>query len=388
MNIVFCCWGSIIEPKLISAFERLGHTVQTFHEACSDWDLDAAYIGKLAGFLQNSPADFVISVNYGSVISRVCGIFKLPYLSWTVDSPCLSLYSETLASPHNHVFIFDAMYADKFKTLYPDSHIYYLPSCHDKHLSDGLTLSEEDNNQYGCDISFIGSLYSEKGVYNSVSDRLSPYLRGYTEGLIRAQCNVYGYNFISDSLSDVLIDELFAVMNQEIKPGYIDCKRDIVADYFIGYKCTEHDRIRTLRAVSEHFNLDLYTTSDVSPLSGARFRGIADSKTMLPKIFRCSKINLEIVHKCIRSDITVRAYDAMGSGGFVLSNYQTKIPDYFTIDKDIVVYESIPDLLDKIGYYLAHDDIRREIAKNGQEKVLKHHTYDIRARQMLEMAGF
>lgn len=384
MHITFCCWENIIEPKLTSAFERLGHTVCSFLEPCSDWDFDSSYAKKLAGFLQNSSTDFVISMNYIPIISRICGIFKLPYLSWVSDSPCVPLYSETLSSPHNHVFIFDHVYADKFKALYPDSHIYYLPSCHDTYLSDDLAMSAEDYERYGCDVSFIGSLYSEKGVYNSVRDNLTPYLRGYTEGLIRAQCNVYGYNFISDSLSDALIDELFNYMNQEIKPGYIECKRDVVSDYFMGYKCTEYDRIATLRAVSNCFHLDLYTTSDPAPLPNAHFKGIADSKNMLPKIFQCSKINLEIVHKSIRSDITVRTYDAMGLGGFVICNYQTEIPSYFTIGKEIVVYESIPDLLDKIGYYLSHNDERMEIAKNGQQAVLKNHTYDIRARQMLE----
>lgn len=385
MNITFCCWENIMEPKLISAFERLGHTIQAFREPCSDWDFDSSYAKKLAGLLQNSPTDFLISINYIPIISRICNIFKLPYLSWVCDSPCIPLYSETLSSPHNYVFIFDHIYANKFKSLYPDSHIYYLPACHDNHLDDDLILSEEDYNKYNCDVSFIGSLYSEKGGYNSVRNELPLYLRGYIEGLIHAQCNVYGYNFISDSISDALIEELFGFMNQEIKPGYIDCKRDVVCDYFIGYKCTEHDRITTLDAVSRHFNLDLYTTSDAALLPNAHFKGIADSKNMLPKIFQCSKINLEIVHKCIRSDITVRTYDAMGLGGFVISDYQTEIPSYFTIDKDIVVYESIPDLLNKIDYYLTHDDERMEIAKNGQEKVLKYHTYDIRVKQMLDM---
>ncbi|MCM1171699.1 MAG: glycosyltransferase [Clostridium sp.] len=69
----------------------------------------------------------------------------------------------------------------------------------------------------------------------------------------------------------------------------------------------------------------------------------------------------------------------------MIANYQTEIPDYFTIDKDIVVYESIPDLKSKIDYYLTYDDERMEIAANGQKKVLEQHTYDVRVRQMLDM---
>ncbi|MCM1171683.1 MAG: glycosyltransferase [Clostridium sp.] len=217
-----------------------------------------------------------------------------------------------------------------------------------------------------------------------VEDKIPPYIRGYIEGLINAQCNVYGYNFISDSLSDDMVQKIMSVFGMTIKPDYIECDRDVVADYYIGHKCTERDRILTLRAVSNRFNLDLYTTSDPADVPNAHFRGIADSITMLPKIFKCSKINLDIVHKSIQSTQTVRTYDAMGLGGFVISNYQLEIPEYFTIDKDIVVYESIPDLLNKIEYYLSHDDERMQIAKNGQAKVLANHTYDIRAAKILD----
>lgn len=82
--------------------------------------------------------------------------------------------------------------------------------------------------------------------------------------------------------------------------------------------------------------------------------------------------------------MTLRLFEIMCAGGFVIANYQTEILEYFTLGKDVAVYESIPDLLEKIDYYLAHDDKRMEIAANGQKKVLEHHSYDIRVKQMLD----
>ena len=83
----------------------------------------------------------------------------------------------------------------------------------------------------------------------------------------------------------------------------------------------------------------------------------------------------------------MRIFDLMGAGGFVISNYQAEIPEYFEIDKEIVLYESIPDLINKIDYYLTHDDERKQIAKNGHDRIKKEHTYDIRIPAMLKIAG-
>ena len=155
-----------------------------------------------------------------------------------------------------------------------------------------------------------------------------------------------------------------------------------------GYKCTQKDRIKTLNAICERFKMDLYTTEDKNLVPKANFRGIADSRTMMPKIFQCSKINLNMTAKTIRTGLAQRIFDVMAVGGFLISNYQAEIPEYFVPGEDIVLYESIPDLLDKIAYYLSHEEERLLIARNGQEKVRKFHSYKTKLEQLLQMSGF
>lgn len=74
----------------------------------------------------------------------------------------------------------------------------------------------------------------------------------------------------------------------------------------------------------------------------------------------------------------------MAAGGFVISNYQEEILEYFVPGEDIVIYDSIPDLLNKIEYYLSHDDERKAIAQNGYNKVKQLHTYDNRMKDLFE----
>lgn len=384
MKLIFCYWDNLIEPKLTKSFEGLGHTVIPYSQELNDKDYDTDYLTNFIGFVkEQKDVSFVISINFIPIISRACKYINIPYLSWLCDCPCYSLYSNTFPEPHNYTFFFDRMHAERFQKIYPSANIYYLPAACDATLYDELFISKEEYNKYNSDVSFVGSLYSEKGTHERINKALPPYLLGYVDGIINAQQNVFGYNFMEDSISEEFIADYKRIIGWQMAPDYLDDARSIIADYYFGYRCTMLERINTLRAVSNKFNTDLYTTSDTSMLPNINNRGIADTQTMLPKIYHCSKINLEITSKTFKSGMTQRLFDIMSVGGFVISNYQSEIPEYFVPGEDLVLYESIPDLLDKIEYYLSHESERKQIAENGRLKVTAYHNYEAKIQRML-----
>ncbi len=56
--------------------------------------------------------------------------------------------------------------------------------------------------------------------------------------------------------------------------------------------------------------------------------------------------------KPIRSRIPQRIWDVFGFEGFLISNYQTEIPEYFIPGEDIVLYDSSDSLMQLVDYYL------------------------------------
>lgn len=386
MKIIFCKWGSICEAGVLNAMKREGHKIILFERKFQSVDYDTDYLKALAELIRQNPdTDFVFTINFQPIIARCCKVMKLPYFSWTVDCPSFQLYSETVKYPTNRIFVLDRMQYEKFSPLNP-SCIFHLPMACDLATWDSIKPTPAEHAKYDCDISFIGSLYSEKTRYNNIADALPEKMRGYVDGLIDAQLNVYGYNFIEDTITDEWAAEFKKYADwYELGEDYIEDTKGIVADLYIGYKCTEQERIRTIDAISRRFSMDLWTLSDTSMLPHVHMRGGADSNNMMPQIIKCSKINLNMTNRPIKTGLPLRIFDLMGLGGFVISNYQAEIPEYFVPDEDIVLYDSIPDLLNKIDYYLAHDDERAEIAKNGYHKVKAYHTYDIRIRQMIEL---
>lgn len=82
-----------------------------------------------------------------------------------------------------------------------------------------------------------------------------------------------------------------------------------------------------------------------------------------------------IISKKRKEDIKSRFFEVTGSGGFLLSYDVEHLSDYFTIGKDLVVYEDIKDLSSKIFYYLGNDEKRENIALSGYKKTINSHTY-------------
>lgn len=388
MNILFYRYGSICEPDIIASFKHLGFNItEDTREVYNKQLLPSDCIKGLNELLKQDTYSFIFSINFFPSVSDVCNIWGIPYLCLIVDSPVLELFSTSLANPCNKVFLFDRQLYNDFHHINPDG-IFHIPlatNVRDNYAT-ATMASAADRARFSSDISFIGSLYSEKCLYNQIT--LPEKMRGYVDGLIEAQLLVYGYNFIDECVTPELIEAFCKVRPELINfpdSMKVDTKA-VIAQHIISVKVAEQERLRYLKALSEHFNVDLYTGSDTYSMPLIHNRGFAKTNTEMPIIFHQSKINLNLTAKSIRSGLSLRIFDVLGCEGFLITNYQAELPEHFNIGEDLEAYTSLDDLMGKCEYYLSHDKDRQEIAHNGFEKVKKYHTYDIRLTQMLEIA--
>jgi spore maturation protein CgeB len=89
-----------------------------------------------------------------------------------------------------------------------------------------------------------------------------------------------------------------------------------------------------------------------------------------------------------RGDYTVgsyRLFDLPGNGVMQISDGGAYLEDFFAVGEEIVGYRDADDLIDKIRYYLEHDDERRRIALNGFRRVVRDHRFALRMRQAGEL---
>ncbi len=80
-----------------------------------------------------------------------------------------------------------------------------------------------------------------------------------------------------------------------------------------------------------------------------------------------------------------RTYDIAGCKGFQLADYRNDMEKVFKINQEIVCFETLDELKKKIEYYLKHSDERNEIAEAAYKRVIHEHTYEHRAREILDL---
>ncbi len=387
MEILFYRYNNICEPDILQTFQAFGITVHTEEMEMTDKSITPRQCAvRITDWLAEHTFAFVFSINFFPAISYTCNRFKVPYVCWSVDSPVPELFSNALKNDWNRIFLFDRTQYQFFHPVNPER-IFYLPLATNTKRWEEIILSmtEDDYTDYGGDLCFVGSLYTEKCRYDAL--KLSPYTQGFVDGLMNAQLKVYGCNFIADSLSERVIREI-ADADPDFYRGvdtYRDTDRYLAAHQYIGIKLAALERERTLNRLAEHFHVNLYTRSSNRTLPKVHCMGPARTLTEMPRIFHASKINLNITMRPIESGLSLRIWDVLGCGGFLLTNYQSEIPEYFEIGRDLETYASMEELEQKAAYYLTHEEERLEIALHGYEKVSMLHTYEIRITEMIRI---
>lgn len=100
------------------------------------------------------------------------------------------------------------------------------------------------------------------------------------------------------------------------------------------------------------------------------------------KKFSMSKI---IINDAIKMDLNMRLWESMACGKMLLTQRIPGIEDFFKDGKDLVLYDSIDDAVEKARYYLLHDEERVAIGKSGLERILAGHTYADRTKAILDI---
>lgn len=107
------------------------------------------------------------------------------------------------------------------------------------------------------------------------------------------------------------------------------------------------------------------------------------AKEKKAKAFRAAKINLNTMHYSEIYGVNCRTFEIAGCGGFQIADFKPALKDLFEIDKEIVVFETLKELKEKITYYLSHEKERNEIALKGYERAHKDHTYEQRLKTII-----
>lgn len=359
MKLLFFQWNAFmqndVEKILLS---RPDLDVDMVSYEFRNLDEDDYFLSHFPEYLLKDKYDMVFSLNFFPLVSDLCDKYNIPYVSWVYDAPMNVRRVSSFANSVNRIYVFDGgQYNDLRRQGYTT--VYHKPLGVDTNKINSMPITDQDIAKFGCDISFVGKLYSSE--FNTIVALLPLDEQTRLNNLVNEQLATYGEYFLDRELDNQYIEKLNYLFNNKI----IVNKQEL--EFLLANEVTHRERITALNLLSARHPVTLFSYNNDTSLSNVENRGAVNYYKEMPKVFKLSKINLNITLKIIKEGMPLRILDILGAGGFLLSNYQKELADNFTDGKDIAMYRSMSELVEKADYYLNNEKERRELAINGRQ---------------------
>ena len=385
MRLLIFEWaaGTFTYNDIIDHFKSKGISFKTVSYNFKNINEDEFFEYRFSRELDQT-YDAVFSVNYFPLVAKCCEKRGLKYISWCYDNPLdVPNIDKTLGLSVNYSFMFDRIQVKKYRDMGFDN-VYHMPLAANCNRLDAIKLTKTDIEKYGADISFVGRMYNS--MYGQFIQYMDDYCKGYIQAALDAQSKIYGYYMIDELLNDGIMKHINDHF-KELDPDTDFHLSKEALSFAMASEVTRSDRIVILHILSKRFKLNLYSWDVCELLTDVNYKGSCDYYVQMPRIFKASKLNLNISLRISQSGIPLRVMDVLGAGGFLLSNYQPEVAENFIDGQDLVMYESTEDAIEKAIFYLKNDGLRSQIARNGHDKVRDNFSYAKQLGQIFDIAG-
>ena len=385
MKILYV-YGLSTEKNIVQTLRKLQCDVMEYPEAQDTSNMDEEKINALVAYVKEHGITHLMSIHLIYNVAVAAYWAGIKYISVIWDAPYLKAYTVMGTLDNIWYSAFDKLDAERMRQG-GCPHVMYQP----------LSVNRENilawkkrflaKRRYIHDISLIANLY-EDNAYDRCLDLLPENMQAYFRSIFEEAAFKWdGVNRVYGKTGQEIL-EYMKLVSPTLKinnPYNVEDVRYFEAMYLIR-KLANIERVCVLNLLAEDHDVYLYTYSEVD-------------ETLMPKVHRRppvqvgeatsfiyagTKINLNIALKGIEGGTTQRIMDIMGAGGFVLTNYCEETAELFEEDKEIVMFRTPEELIQKVDYYLEHEEEREQIARAGHEKAMNDYTYEKKIKRLLD----
>ncbi len=159
---------------------------------------------------------------------------------------------------------------------------------------------------------------------------------------------------------------------------------------FVGGLSSEHaERIRFLEQVTVSKQVDIWGYGFNSLSEGSVLRRFHHGELWALEMYEVL-YNASIAlnnHISVAKEYAnnMRLYEATGVGTLLITDAKDNLASLFEPGKEVVAYHSPEEAIEVIEYYLGHEEERNAIAKAGQARTLREHTYRHRMEEFVDI---
>lgn len=385
MKILYV-YGLSTEKNIVQTLRKLKCDVMEYPEVQDTSNMDEEKINVLVAYVKEHGITHLMSIHLIYNVAVAAYWAGIKYISVIWDAPYLKAYTVMGTLDNIWYSAFDKLDAERMRQG-GCPHVMYQP----------LSVNRENilawkkrflaERRYIHDISLIANLY-EDNAYDRCLDLLPENMQAYFRSIFEEAAFKWdGVNRVYGKTGQEIL-EYMKLVSPTLKinnPYNVEDVRYFEAMYLIR-KLANIERVCVLNLLAEDHDVYLYTYSEVD-------------ETLMPKVHRRppvqvgeatsfiyagTKINLNIALKGIEGGTTQRIMDIMGAGGFVLTNYCEETAELFEEDKEIVMFRTPEELIQKVDYYLEHEEEREQIARAGHERAMNDYTYEKKIKKLLD----
>ena len=327
--------------------------------------------------------DWVFSINFSPAIASLCGRLGLPYLSWTID-PLPRSRVQILDGTQPKLCLalaHDPHMVARFQDLgLPAQHMLLAAPAQRRHpVTDAQALAP-----YQCDASFAGgSLVDELLSLDRMltplgGDSLSGQALSWAQKITDACAQDPAYSGLAslggwDALPPVLQNHCAALTDREQLIRLMDGA--LTALY----------RQQTISRL-KHWSGDMHIWGDAGwSAIHPGYKGFADHGDELTRIYCASAVNLDIPRLYQRQSVTMRVFDILAAGGFLLTEHNPALADILVAGQHVAFYNASDNLTDIIKDWINRPDERKAIALAGRNEVMAKHLIAHRVDTLLQL---
>lgn len=372
MKVLIFEWGggSYTYHDICDELADRGIKFKTVSYSFRDKNEDEFFINRFGKILNDECFDIIFSVNFFPLVSMCAKEKGIPYVAWCYDNPMdVPFIERTLGNDVNKVYMFDRSQVEGYRKK-GFKNVYHQPLA----VNAARLSRYKAQNRFKSQVTFVGTFYdSAIDIYRAGMDELC---KEYVDTVCKAQRGVYGNYIIDEYMSQDVIDNINASYaasdNEAIRTLKVlpDRMRFVMAA-----DVTRFERILILEMLARRYDVKVFSRTKPQEAPHIELMGTCNYYDEMPQVFKSADINMNITLKCIQTGIPQRALDIMGSGSFLLTNYQSEFDDYFTDGENIAIFRSLEEAIEKAEFYINHEGARDRIARAGIEAVAVKFSY-------------
>lgn len=381
---------------LMQACRELGMTCELFTDKSEiHRALDPALIEKITEFKPN----IIFRINFLKsdypILPR-----NIMFISWFQD-PCIQINSQEhakkfLECDYDFIFSYSKTWEKEMRQAgYPQEPIFFQVVPVNDQLFYPRKITPEEIEHYGSEVAVVGN--NNKDPERLLAEWIIATIARLDSKIAKQQAATTLLR-IYDTLQKIIEKgELIATRDQCRQVIFNFCKNTAVTlneeqfenlaeQFYLNMSYGLHRKIAYRKIIDAGIPLKIWgrywEDTEFRPFA----MGQVSHGDELAKVYSGTKI---VIGNCSLVTAHYRVYEALCCGALCLvrnipPEYDLcDIRDYLTDGQEVVFYDDEDDLIEKIRYYLQHEEERLKIVRNGQKRIKEILTYRVMVENML-----